>query len=113
MKSSAIPTTRRPGRPSANTRSNHRNRLLGAAERLISGDSPEEPTLRRIAHLAEVTPALAHYYFGSQEGLIDSLLTERIAPRIEDLVTAASARAGQPQLAITFLMQRGLLLAGC
>ncbi len=37
---------------------------------------------------------------------MDSLLTERVAPRIEDLVTAARARAGQPQLAITFLMQR-------
>ncbi len=41
---------------------------------------------------------LAHYYFGSREGLIEALLSERVAPRIDDLVASARVRAGQPQL---------------
>jgi AcrR family transcriptional regulator len=49
---------------------------------------------------------LAHYYFGNHDGLVGAVIEERVAPRIEDAVAAARARAGQPQLALTFLIQR-------
>jgi len=83
-----------------------RSRLLVVAHELLSSGTHQELTLRLVAQRAGVTPALAHYYFGNHEGLVSALLEERIAPRIEDLVTAARARAGQPQLALTFLIQR-------
>ncbi len=106
MKISPATDRRRRGRPSGSNRTTQRSRLLSAAQALLSGQPSEELTLRRVAHQADVTPALAHYYFRSREGLLESLLADRVAPRIEDLVASARARAGQPQLAITFLMQR-------
>jgi AcrR family transcriptional regulator len=100
------------GRPRG-ARKVQRNRLVAAAEELLGAQVAQEPNLRQIAHLAGVTPALAHYYFRNRDGLLEALLVERIAPRIEDLVAAARARAGQPQLALTFLIQRTCsLLAG-
>jgi AcrR family transcriptional regulator len=79
---------------------------VAAAHELFGATPPRDPTLRDIAQKAGVTPALAHYYFGNHDGLVAALIEERAAPRIEDLVAAARARAGQPQLALTFLMQR-------
>lgn len=100
-----IQQPRNRGRPAGSRRS-HRNRLLSAAHELLGANPPRDPTLREVAQGAGVTPALAHYYFGNYDGLITALIDERVAPRIEDLVTAARTRAGQPQLALTFLMQR-------
>jgi AcrR family transcriptional regulator len=80
--------------------------LLTAAQELLATSGAAEPSLQQIARQAGVTAALAHYYFGSRDGLIDALLTERVTPRIDDLVAATRIRAGQPQLALTFLMQR-------
>jgi TetR/AcrR family transcriptional regulator len=93
------------GRPPGSRRT-QRSRLLAEAHNLLSGSTLQDLTLRQVAQRAGVTPALAHYYFGNHEGLIAALLDERVAPRIEDLVAAARARAGQPQLALTFLIQR-------
>jgi AcrR family transcriptional regulator len=83
-----------------------RGRLLAAVGALLSAHPPQTPTLRQVAQKASVTPALAHYYFGSLDGLVEALLAERISPHVDDLVAAARVRAGQPQLALTFLMQR-------
>jgi TetR/AcrR family transcriptional regulator len=93
------------GRP-AGVRNVQRSRLLLVAHDLLSKQQPQELNLREVAHRAGVTPALAHYYFRNRDGLIDALLRERVAPHVDDLVAAARARAGQPQLALTFLMQR-------
>jgi TetR/AcrR family transcriptional regulator len=93
------------GRPPGSRRG-QRSRLLGVAHELLGGGAPQDLTLRQVALSAGVTPALAHYYFNNHDGLISALLDERVAPRIEDLVAAARARAGQPQLALTFLIQR-------
>ncbi len=105
MDSNPSTRTRGRGRPPG-VRSLHRNRLLAATQDLLSAAGTGEPNLQHVAHHAGVTPALAHYYFGSREGLIEALLSERVAPRIDDLVASARVRAGQPQLALTFLMQR-------
>lgn len=103
---------RRPGRP-AGARSSQRGRLLAAARNLVVESGQTEPTLQATARLANVTPALAHYYFGSREGLLRALIEERVQPHIDDLLSAAQIRAGQPVAALTFLMQRtnSLLLA--
>ncbi len=97
--------TRPRGRP-AGVRNVQRTRLLGAAQELLARGQTDALTLREIARRAGVTPALAHYYFGNRDGLIDVLLEERVAPHVQDMVAAARVRAGQPQLALTFLMQR-------
>ncbi len=100
-----VTASRARGRPRGG-RSVQRTRLLAAIQDLLSVGGSAEPSLQQVALRAGVTPALAHYYFGSRDGLIEALLTERVGPRIDDLVASARVRAGQPQLALTFLMQR-------
>lgn len=104
MKARTSPARSR-GRP-AGARATQRARLIAAAQELFSSRVAQEPNLKQVADKAGVTPALAHYYFGTREGLIEALLVERVAPRIDDLVASARVRIGQPQLALTFLMQR-------
>lgn len=96
---------RRPGRPPG-SRNLQRTRLIAAAQEVLAAPHSQELTLQRVAREAGVSTALAHYYFNNRDGLIDALITERVAPRIDDLVAATRVRAGQPQMALTFLMQR-------
>jgi AcrR family transcriptional regulator len=100
--------SRNRGRPKG-TADRQRIRLLQAAEHLLPG-SQDEFSLRQVALRAEVTPPLAHYYFGNRDGLLRALVSERATPRVEDLLTAARERASQPVSALTRLMQRLTLL---
>lgn len=109
MSSTSTSTSRSRGRPRG-VRRLQRVRLLDSAQDMLASNPVQEPNLRQVAHRAGVTPALAHYYFGNHDGLMEALLGERVAPRIDDLLAAARARAGQPQLALTFLIQRSCAL---
>jgi AcrR family transcriptional regulator len=89
-----------------------RQRLLATAHELLRDPAGAELTLQRVARAAGVTPALAHYYFASADGLLDALLAERIGPRVDELADAARLRVAEPVAALTFLLQRtGALLA--
>lgn len=59
---------------------------------------------------AEVTPPLAHYYFGNRDGLLRALVEEHAAPRVHALLVAVRERAAGPVAALTRLMQRLTLL---
>ncbi len=96
---------RGPGRPPGAAQT-QRNRLVQAARELLCDPDMPELTLQRAATLAGVTPALAHYYFGSREGLLEAVIRERVTPHVDDLVSAARVRAAQPVNALTFLLQR-------
>ncbi len=99
------PALRGRGRPPG-VRHTQRRRLLSCAAELLLETAEAALTLQRVAQAAGATPALAHYYFGSREGLLEALIQERAAPHVEDLISAARIRAGQPVAALTFLMQR-------
>jgi AcrR family transcriptional regulator len=101
---SAIKPARIRGRPKG-TGLAQRDHLLRAAEELLDGTA-SDLNLRQVALRAGVTPPLAHYYFGSRDGLFTALLNERAGPRIEDLLAAATERAAHPVAALTRLMQR-------
>jgi len=101
--------SRTPGRPRGVART-QRERLLAAAVEVLTQERAGQFTLAQVARAARVTPALAHYYFTDREGLLEALLGERVAPLIDDVVAAARMRAGQPQHALTFLMQRATSL---
>jgi AcrR family transcriptional regulator len=68
-----------------------RTRILEAAERLFSERGIETVSVRSILAATGVNPALAHYHFGSREGLIAELLRMRVAPLVEELVRAIDA----------------------
>jgi TetR/AcrR family transcriptional regulator len=82
-----------------------RNRLLLAAEQLLC-DAQQDFSLRQVALHAAVTPPLAHYYFGNRDGLLRALVSQRAAPRINVLLTAARERSALPVSALTRLMQQ-------
>jgi AcrR family transcriptional regulator len=52
-------------------------RILDAAEDLFSKHGFDGVTMREVAALANVDPALAHYYFSSKQGLFDAVLGRR------------------------------------
>lgn len=53
------------------------DRILDAAEDLFSKRGYDGVTLRQVAELAAVDPALAHYYFATKQGLFDAVLARR------------------------------------
>ncbi len=60
-------------------------RILDAAERLFAERGIESVSVRSILAAAGVNVALAHYHFGSREGLITALLEARVAPLMAEL----------------------------
>ncbi len=53
------------------------DRILDAAEDLFSKRGYDGVTMRQVAELAGVDPALAHYYFETKQGLFDAVLARR------------------------------------
>jgi AcrR family transcriptional regulator len=65
-----------------------RTRILDAAERLFAERGIEAVSVRSVLAAAGVNVALAHYHFGSREGLIAELLRVRVAPLMAELSRA-------------------------
>lgn len=53
------------------------DKILDAAEDLFSKHGFDGVTMREVAALANVDPALAHYYFSTKQGLFDAVLERR------------------------------------
>ncbi len=79
-----INSTRRAGRKVLAAPDGTRTRILDAAERLFAERGIEAVSVRSILAEAGVNVALAHYHFGSREGLIEELLRTRIAPLVQE-----------------------------
>ncbi|NDZ97043.1 TetR/AcrR family transcriptional regulator [Streptomyces sp. SID6673] len=68
------------GRPrTAETGSDNRDSILGAARELFSDRGFERSTMREIGRRAGVDPALIHHYFGTK----DALLVAALRPEID------------------------------
>ncbi|MGF1911500.1 TetR family transcriptional regulator [Vibrio kasasachensis] len=69
---------RKAGRPSSKT--NAREGLIQCARALFTVMAYDKVSIRLIASKAEVDSALIRYYFGSKEGLFETMLRETLAP---------------------------------
>lgn len=77
---------RKPGRPSTDpAEPDQRTRLIEAALAGFVRQGIAATTLRGIAAEAGVTPALAHYYFGNKQQLVQTVIEERLLPVFETL----------------------------
>jgi AcrR family transcriptional regulator len=65
-----------------------RARILDTAERLFADRGVDAVSVRAVLKEAGVNVALAHYHFGSREGLIQELLKDRAAPVAADTLRA-------------------------
>lgn len=95
---------RRPGRPQRELgdQPGKREKILEAAEVVFADNGYEPTSLRKIAEQAGVNPALIAYYFGSKEGLFETVFKRRgaeIANRWDELLDALEARPGRPPTA--------------
>lgn len=77
-----------------------RDRILGAAERLIAERGLEGASLRQLTAEAKVNLAAVNYHFGSKDNLIAEVFSRRLDQLGEDRLAAlAAARAqGDPTL---------------
>jgi AcrR family transcriptional regulator len=84
-----LKTRRRPARPAPRELTEPtRARILDVAERLFAERGVDAVSVRAILKEAGVNVALAHYHFGSREGLILELLRSRVGAREAELLRA-------------------------
>lgn len=76
-----------------------RTRILDAAERLFAERGIEAVSVRAILEEAGLNVALAHYHFGSREGLIAGLLQARVAPRMAEVLRSIEEVDGRGRAA--------------
>jgi len=87
---------RRPGRPPADEGPSTRERLLDRARELFALHGYAGVTLRKLAEVARVNPALIHYYFGDKESLYEHAVSATVDPllkAVEDELGAPGAGA--------------------
>jgi AcrR family transcriptional regulator len=78
-------TLKKAGRPPAAKEQAVRQQLLAAARQLFAQQGFAAVSTRAVAEAAGVNPAMIHYYFGSKQGLYESMLTDTLAPLVERL----------------------------
>lgn len=76
-----------PGRPPGTTDQTVRRQLLEAARSLFAKQGYDAVSIREVAEMAQVNPAMIHYYFGSKQGLYEAMLTDTFTPLIERLAS--------------------------
>lgn len=81
---------RRPGRPPAEDGPSTRERLLDRARELFAQHGYAGVSLRKLAEVARVNPALIHYYFGDKE----SLYEHAVGATVEPLLTLVEGELG-------------------
>ena len=57
-------------------RADNRERLIAAGYTILSEKGYEATTVKEVAHVAEVSPGLFHYYFASKDELLKAVLHE-------------------------------------
>jgi AcrR family transcriptional regulator len=84
---------RRPGRPPAEEGPSTRERLLDRARELFAHHGYAGVTLRKLAEVAKVNPALIHYYFGDKESLYEHAVGATIDPLLRSVEAELGASA--------------------
>src|SRR5215469_3070478 len=75
-------------------RADNRERLIAAGYKVLSEKGYEATTVKEVAHVAEVSPGLFHYYFASKDELLVAVLNEagmRYGRMMQDLRAAVPA----------------------
>ncbi len=85
-----VPAVRNSSAAPADTR----ERLLVAAEQLLSTERYDGVSVRGICAQAGVNPAAVHYHFGSKQALVVALLEDRLGPLWAARLAAVTAEHG-------------------
>ena len=97
----------RAGRPQGGHSADRRDRLLDTALDLFASQGIAATSLQAIAHEAQVTPALVHYYFGNKEQLLAAIIEERLMPLVQQFTSLLDMNSDEP-LATILAITRGM-----
>src|SRR5688572_24158163 len=98
---------RRAGRPRGEAAGRDlRAALLDAARDEFAAHGVAATSLRRVADVAQVTPALAHYYFRGKAGMLEAVLDDRVEPLVRGLGAAVVAAGPDPRPALTAFVRQ-------
>ncbi len=103
MKTTVIQKNLGKGRPKAQAGENKRDRILDSAIFLFAKHGVSETTVAQIAEKSGVTSAMVHYYFRNWEGLLDTIMAERIMPKIEYVWNGIENIVSVPELLKIFV----------
>jgi len=95
------------GRPQASESEGRREKILDCALALFAGQGIARTTIAQIGSDAGVTAAMVHYYFSNREGLLDSIVAERLAPALEYIWAGISGEVlADPRRIVTEFVNR-------
>jgi AcrR family transcriptional regulator len=95
------------GRPPASKGEDRREHILNSALTLFAAQGIAGTTIAQIAKASGVTSAMVHYYFANREGLLDSLVAERLAPCVEYMWAGVSEETlADPRRVVTEFVER-------
>lgn len=83
MKTNSLQKKTGKGRPKAQAGESKRECILDSALFLFAKHGVSETTVVQIAEKSGVTSAMVHYYFKNWDGLLDTIMVERIVPKVE------------------------------
>lgn len=92
------------GRPGKASAVDVRENICEVAERLFAERGYAATSVRKIADAAGVTPAMIHYYFGSKQSLLRSVLEQALEPLARAIEKMKSADAVAPEEIVGSLM---------
>ena len=103
----AAPKPASRGRPPESKGEARREHILDNTLTLFAGQGIAATTIAQVARTTGVTPAVVHYYFGNRDGLIDAVVTERLASAINYIWNEFSEDTLlEPQSIITAFVDR-------
>lgn len=78
-----------PGRPFASNK-NLKDELIISAIKLFAENDIGNVSIKDIATNCNTTSAMVHYYFGSKENLIETIITDFFVPNFKNILTCAT-----------------------
>lgn len=95
------------GRPRVEDGVDRYAHILDNALSLFATQGIAGTTIAQIAQKSDVTPAMIHYYFKNREGLLDSFVTERLAPAVQYVWSGVSEDIlTDPEQIVTAFVER-------
>lgn len=103
-KLTSVSSERPRGRPMDTGQQDLKEQILDTAEQLFTDKGYAGTSIRSIADIAGVNPALVHYYFGNKHALLEKVLQRTLAPMASALATLKDSETASVEDIVTLLI---------
>lgn len=104
MKQNTQLSERARGRPVDADQQDLKIKILDTAEKLFADYGYAATSIRRIADMSGVNPALVHYYFGTKKVLLQSVLDRALEPMVLALAKMKDGPEASPMMIASLLV---------